>query len=292
MLDQSMLLALTAVMIYGSTQVLAKVTVRSLSAVSMVAINFVVSVPIYLVFLIATLTVVDRSVLRFEYILYAIIGAATARGGYYIYLEALEKGAVSMVGSITAAFPAITAMLAVLLLGESVTPINGLGIALIIASMVALSFMHGDSYKGSGFSSAALVLSVVVLVIWGVGGVFIKLALSNIPLVAYLGVYPFILPPIAFAYLRHKQASKDAFFPKWTVPVVFAIMVVELWQLAYFAETGAVSKGAASIVYPVVSAYPIITIAGARLVLKEHMSRIEWALILAVVLGILLTSVV
>lgn len=292
MQDQSMLLALTAVMIYGSTQILAKVTVKSLSAVSMVAVNFVVSVPVYLVFLVATLIVVDSSVLRPEYVLYAVIGAATARGGYYIYLEALEKGTVSMVGSITAAFPAITAMLAVVFLDESVSLINGIGIALIIASMIALSLVHGDSSKGSAFSRTALALSIAVLVIWGVGGVFIKLALSNIPLIAYLGVYPFILPPIAFAYLRHKRATKEVFFPKWTVPVVFAIMVVELWQLAYFAETGAVSKGAVAIVYPVVSAYPVITIAGARLVLKEHMSRIEWVLILSVVLGILLTSVV
>lgn len=292
MLDESILLALTAVLIYGSTQVLAKVTVQSLSAVSMVAINFAVSMPIYLVFLAATLTVVDRSALRPEFILYSVIGAATARGGYYIYLEALERGAVTMVGSITAAFPAITALLAVTLLGESVQPVNGLGIMLIIGSMVALSFVHGESSKGSGFSRAALALSASVLIIWGVGGVFIKLALSHIPLVAYLAVYPFILPPIAFAYLRHKRATREAFFPKWAVPVVFAVMVVELWQLAYFAETGAVSKGAASIVYPVVSAYPIITIAGARLFTKERMSRIEWVLILTVVLGIMLTSVV
>jgi len=292
MLDESIVLALMAVAIYGSTQVLAKVTVQSLNAVSMVAINFAVSVPIYLVFLAATLTIVDRSVLKPEFILYSVIGAATARGGYYIYLEALEKGAVTMVGSITAAFPAITALLAITFLGESVQPVNGLGIALIIGSMVALSFVHGDSSKGSGFSRAALVLSVAVLVIWGVGGVFIKLALSHIPLVAYLAVYPFILPPIALAYLRHKRATREIFFPKWTVPVVFAIMVVELWQLAYFAETGAVSRGAASIVYPVVSAYPIITIAGARLFIRERMSRVEWVLILAVVVGILLTSAV
>jgi uncharacterized membrane protein len=290
MLDISVALALCSLLIYGLTQVLAKATVKSVSATSMVAINFLVTIPIYLVFLAGTLLFVDRSVLRPEYILYALIGASTARGGYYIYLAALEKGSVTMVGSITAAYPAITATLAVIVLSEPLELLNGVGIVVIIVSMVALSYVHGGHSGIIGFSRLALLLSLTTFVLWGVGGVFIKLALMHMPLIAYLSVYPFILPPLAFVFLRHERATRAEVFPRWCVPVMAAAAVAILWQLAYFAETGAVSQGAASIVFPLISAYPIVTILGARLLLYETLTRTDMILLASVMAGIVLTA--
>jgi len=65
-----------------------------------------------------------------------------------------------------------------------------------------------------------------------------------------------------------------------------------LWQLGYFAETAALSRGAASIVFPLISSYPVVTIAAAHVTLGERLSRIEWLLLFAVVAGIVLTSLV
>ena len=60
--------------------------------------------------------------------------------------------------------------------------------------------------------------------------------------------------------------------------------------MGYFAETAAVSEGAASIVYPLISAYPVVTIVTAHFVLRERVSRRDWAILLAVLLGIVLAS--
>jgi len=103
-------------------------------------------------------------------------------------------------------------------------------------------------------------------------------------------VYPFILPPLAFIFLKHEEATKAEVLPKWSVPVMAAAAVAMLWQLAYFAETGAVSQGAASIVFPLISAYPIVTILGARMVLKETLTQKDLLLLAAVLAGIVLTS--
>ena len=291
MADSSILLALSALAIYGMTQVIAKAAVGSSNATSMVALNFLVSVPVYVFIFISAVLLWGEYFDHLEYVLYGLIGASTARGGYYIYLEALEKGSVSMVGSITAAFPAITAVLAVTLLGEDLDPIRALGITTVIGSMIALSYSHGKSANHHGFSKSALMLSIATLLIWGFGGIFIKLALDGLPLIGYLGLYVFILPPIAFAYLRHKGAGWSVMIPRWTVPVIGAIVVAELWQLAYFSETSAISVGAASIVFPLISAYPVVTIVGARIFLKERLSRTDWIILAFVVLGILLISV-
>lgn len=290
MLDSSIAFALCALAIYGLTQVIAKFAVSSLNAESMVAMNFLASIPVYVFILAGALVLWGEYLDHLEYVFYALVGASTARGGYYIYLEALEKGDVSIVGSITAAFPAITAVLAVVLLGERLNVVSAAGIAMIISSMVVLSYSHGNGKGGARLSRSSLVLSLATLVIWGVGGVFIKLALDGLPLIAYLGVYPLILPPIAFAYLRHRRATWRVFLPRWTVPIILAIVVAELWQLAYFAETSAISVGSASIVFPLISAYPIVTILGARMFLKERMSHLDMILILAVVTGIVMTS--
>jgi drug/metabolite transporter (DMT)-like permease len=290
MLETSVLLALCSLIIYGLTQVISKKVVGSISATSMVAVNLWVTFPIYAVFLAGAFLTLDVIGLPLEYIVYGLIGAVTARGGYYLFLESLEKGSVTMVGSITAAFPAITAALAVTLLGESLSAVNALGVVTIIGSMVALSYSHGDSSEVSEFPRAALMLSIAVLLIWGFGGIFIKLALTELPLIAYLGLYVFILPPLAFAYLRHRRATRSVVFPKWALPVIGAAIVAELWQLGYFAETAAVSEGAASIVYPLISAYPVVTIVTAHFVLRERVSRRDWAILLAVLLGIVLAS--
>ena len=288
--DISIVLALCSLTIYGLTQVVAKAVVRNLDPASMVAVNFLISIPIYVFLFACAIIFWGEYVQHPEYVLYGLIGAATARGGYYIYLEALEKGAVSMVGSITAAFPAITAMLAVTLLGEHVSFVNGAGITIIIGSMIALSYSHGRSIEGTALSRASLLLSIATLLLWGVGGVFIKLSLDVLPQIAYLGLYPFILPPIAFSYLRHKGVTRAVLMLKWTVPVIGAIVVTELWQLAYFAETAAVSEGSAAIVFPLISAYPVLTILGARMTIRERLSTRDWVLLAAVILGIVLTS--
>jgi len=291
MVDSSILLALCSLVIYGFIQVIAKAAVGSLDSTRMVALNFLVSIPIYVFLFVCAVVIWGGYLDNLEYVFYGLIGASTARGGYYIYLEALERGAVSMVGSITAAFPAITAVLAVTMLGERLGVVNSIGITIIICSMIALSLLQGRSAENAGLSRISLVLSVVTLLIWGFGGIFIKMALDGLPLVGYLGLYVFVLPPIAFAFLRHKGATMRVLIPRWTIPVIGAIVVAELWQLGYFAETSAISVGAASVVFPLISAYPIVTILGARIFLKESLTRLEWTVLMTVVFGIVLTSI-
>ena len=291
MIEESVAFALCSLLIYGLDQVIAKATVGSLAATSMISINVLVSLPMYIFIFAGAVLLWGDYLEHLEYVIYGLIGAATARGGYFIYLEALERGSVSLVGSITAAYPAVTATLAVTFLGEDLGPIRAAGIVVVIASMVALSFSHGRTEEGEvGFSRSSLLLSLATFVIWGVGGIFIKMALDVLPLIGYLGLYVFVLPSVAFVYLRYKRATLRVMFPKWAVPVMGAIVVAQLWQLGYFAETAAVSRGAASVVFPLISAYPVATILGARVFLKERLSPLDWLILSSVILGIVMIS--
>ena len=53
----------------------------SVTAVSMMVINFMVVLPIYSVFFVGILLFVDLGSIRLEYILYGLVGVCTARGG-------------------------------------------------------------------------------------------------------------------------------------------------------------------------------------------------------------------
>lgn len=173
------LLALSAVILYGASQVIGKLAIDSLAAPTMVAVNFLVSMPVYLLFFLCFLLSLGSFRVGFEYIIFGLVAALLGRAGYYTYLEALERGPVMIVGSVTAAYPAIITILAITLLGESLTTIQGVGVSIVIISMIGLSFSHSVSKGGTIFSRLSLILSILTLVLWGVWGIFVKLALKD-----------------------------------------------------------------------------------------------------------------
>jgi len=70
------------------------------------------------------------------------------------------------------------------------------------------------------------------------------------------------------------------------------VISIELEQMGFYNETLAVSTGPASLVFPVIAAYPVVAIVIAYGFLKERISLKEALLILAVVTGIILVSTV
>ncbi|HIH00628.1 TPA: hypothetical protein HA259_00845, partial [Thermoplasmata archaeon] len=102
MIEPSVALALCALMIYGLDQVIAKATVGSLKATSMVALNVLVSLPIYLFIFVGAILLWGEYIDHLEYVVYGLVGASTARGGDFIYPEAPGRGPRSTVGHATA----------------------------------------------------------------------------------------------------------------------------------------------------------------------------------------------
>ena len=284
------LLALSAAVLYGISQAIGKLAIDSLTAPSMVAVNFLVSMPIYILFLFCFLLSLGSFRIGSEYIIFGLVAALLGRAGYYTYLEALERGPVMIVGSITAAYPAIIAVLAITLLGESWTSVQAAGVSLVIVSMIGLSFSHGSSKGSTGFTRLSLILSIVTLILWGVWGIFVKLALRELPIVFYLGLYSLVLPPLFYTYIRYKRIPRKQILPKWSLPVIIAVIAVLIGQLALLADTAAVSIGEAAVVFPLIASYPIVMILLAFAFLKERLSRRDISLVFAVIIGIILIS--
>ncbi|MEM4262989.1 MAG: EamA family transporter, partial [Thermoplasmata archaeon] len=69
-----------------------------------------------------------------------------------------------------------------------------------------------------------------------------------------------------------------------------AIISIEIEQLGFFSETYSVSLGQASLVFPIVASFPIITVILAFGLLKERLSKIEWLMVFMVIIGLILVS--
>ena len=71
--------------------------------------------------------------------LIAVIAGVLGGGGYIFFMKALETGKASIVIPLTALYPAVTVVLALLLLGEKLSTVQAVGITLAIIAAVLLS---------------------------------------------------------------------------------------------------------------------------------------------------------
>lgn len=110
-----------------------------------------------------------------------------------------------------------------------------------------------------------LIFAIVALVLWGVWGLFPKLATnylspSSVMIFSALGSIPVIIAMLIFLNFRPDIHSKG---------VTFAILSGLLGTLGTIPFLYAISKGKASVIVPMTSLYPLVTIGLALLILKE-----------------------
>jgi len=69
----------------------------------------------------------------------ALLAGVFSSSGYIFFVKALEKGEASIVLPLTAMYPAITVVLALILLGEKINVYQAIGIVLALIAVVLLS---------------------------------------------------------------------------------------------------------------------------------------------------------
>ena len=133
--DVVLFLILTA-FLWGATPVLEKIglgKVDPLTGVTIRSIAVTLALIVYLVF-----TGRMRQIFQVDakaWVIFSITGLMAGLFGMITYFIALKRGATSQVVPIAAAYPLITAILSVLILGERVTPLRLAGTVLIVAGI-------------------------------------------------------------------------------------------------------------------------------------------------------------
>lgn len=292
MIEYWILLALVALFLYGISQVVNKSSLNSISAANYIFISAVATTPMYLFLMIGYIYKSGGWQGGFSYTIFGLLSVSFGLTGYYTFLEALKAGPVSIVGSITAAYPVMTVIVAITLLNETLTLIQGMGVTIILIGIVALSYSSESDRRISGLSRRCLIFSLVTFFLWGLWTIFIKVSLEDLDVTAYLGLYIFATPIISSFYLYYRKSHGENIVPNWSIGLKLAIIAICVGQIAFFCEVYAADTGPASIVFPLVAAYPVLTILFALAFLREKISHLGLIFVMMVIIGIMLVSTV
>jgi uncharacterized membrane protein len=201
-------------------------------------------------------------------LLLALIGGVVSCLGNVAYYSALTRGGtVATVVSLTALYPLVTILLAVLVLRERLNPVQLAGVVL---SFVAIWLFNIQSDRG--LLSRTLVYAVLPIVLWGLSGFLQKVATNHLSAEAATLVYLGAFAPVG-VFLALRQTWPGAIAPRtWAVVLALGFFLA----LGNFAILAAFARsGKAAIITPLSSLYPIISVPIAVLLLREKVGTRE-----------------
>jgi uncharacterized membrane protein len=185
----------------------------------------------------------------------AIIGL-TGAGGQMILFHAVHTGPTYLIFPLIALSPVVTIALSIGWLGERVTWVGGLGIALALAALPLFDYTPGAALGGHGV--AWFFYSLVILVAWGVQAFFMKLAnqtMSAESIFFYMAIMGLALVPIALVMTEFSRPINYGLDGPWLAAITQILNSVGALTLVY-----AFRYGRAIVVSPLTNAgAPLIT---------------------------------
>jgi len=209
--------------------------------------------------------------------------------GYLCFFESLMEGQVAIAGTISAAYPALAVLGAVLILAEKLTWVQGIGVIAIIVGIVALSYEPNPGSK-TAMSKKTLAYALLAFAFWGLWSFTSKVAVDRIGagnLFAFYAASALITPSLYILLRReHLEHQRPALRPRTAWILGGAGLAVNV--AGAYAFSFALQTGSASLVVPISSAYPVVTVLLAIVLLKEHIHRIHIAPLAIVIVGLVM----
>jgi drug/metabolite transporter (DMT)-like permease len=216
----------------------------------------------------------------------AVAAAALSGAAYITYYEALKHGKVSIVGTVAGAYAPWTILLAILFLGESMTYGEGAGVALVVGGMLLFTYNPGNG-NGKRMELLGIIFAACSLFFWGTSATVAKGAIDVIGDTNFIGVYAVVCPAMWAGYWLVTTKGKFE-MPKAD------LRILELSML--FLTAGGITmylafaNGNVSIVSPITNLYPVLTIAAAKVRLKESLTARQYAALAMLLVAIPLFS--
>lgn len=203
--------------------------------------------------------------------------------GNIAYYDVLNRGAkASMVVPLTALYPLVTVLLAMVVLKEHLNLIQGLGLALSLAAIYLFNVQ-----QDRGLFSAWLLLALIPIALWGMAGLLQKLATNYISGEAATFWFLLAFVPVAAGILVLAQWPAVNSGKTWllVMSLGFTFALGNLALLAAFA-----SNGKASIIAPLAGLYPLVSIPIAIVALHESIGWREGLGILLALISVIALS--
>jgi drug/metabolite transporter (DMT)-like permease len=214
----------------------------------------------------------------------AICGAV----GGALWFRAMEAGNASVVSGFTASYPVITLAGAVILLGENIVPLQLVSVALLVSSVSVLGSSGRSERTGS--SGSWVPAMAVTVILWGLWGVFEKLAIEEVGFAGNAGVYVVVATPIFLLLARRRDGPNGVDMGWDRAGVRSAQAPLIAFAIAGITTYLAVGLGPLAIVVPVTTAYPLVAILFRRIWRSERLTRAQGVAVGLALVGALLVS--
>jgi uncharacterized membrane protein len=215
----------------------------------------------------------------------AIIGLLGA-GGQMLLFHAVHVGPTYLIFPIIALSPVVTIALSLLLLGERVSRLGALGIALALLALPTFDYAPGGATDGHGV--AWFFYALIILAAWGAQAFYMKLAnrtMSAEVIFLYMTITGLLLIPLALWMTDFTQPINYGWSGPWLAAFTQILNSIGALTLVY-----AFRYGKAIIVAPLTNAgAPLITAVIALLILGMVPQPLKLAgIVLACIAAVLL----
>lgn len=201
--------------------------------------------------------------------------------------EGIRVGNASLVGTIGAAFAALTVVLSVIFLNDKLSLLQTFSIVIIFIGLILSSLKLKSLNFKSIFADKGVPYGLVAMVLWGIYFTFIRIPIREVgwfwpSYLAMLGV------PIIWVYMFIKKIKLEK-LPNLRI-TFFSFLNAVLLTGATFSYNFAVMSGQTSIVAPIAGSYPVLFVILSRFVFKDKLTKQQIGGILVTLLGIVALS--
>jgi drug/metabolite transporter (DMT)-like permease len=187
---------------------------------------------------------------------YGLLIGLTGAGGQLLLFQALTMGPAYLIFPIVSISPAITVLMAMVLLRERIRPLAAVGLVAALAAIVLFSITSADS---DGSTGPWLLLAVLICVAWGVQAYFMRktatIGVNEATTFGWMTISGLALIPVAIISMGGIPTGFG-----WQAPALTAVTQLLNAVGALFLVM-ALSRGKATIVAPTTNALaPALTI--------------------------------
>lgn len=208
--------------------------------------------------------------------------------GWLLYFQSIVFGPIAIVGTLSAAYPALTILFARFFLQENLAPHQYLGVALVIGGCIGLSYAPSPADGPRVIGRRWIPLAFGALLIWGCSSTLVKAAYrlpgSDEVNVMVFNVIGASLTLGVYGVARGWKGGHDR--REWTRSLVPMGMLAG-GDIGFIVAT---RYGPVSLTTPLSGAYPIITVLFARFVLHETITRSQAICIASILTGMALAA--
>ena len=203
---------------------------------------------------------------------------------WIFYFESIVVGPITIVGTLSAAYPALTVLFARIFLSEKLQLIQYCAIALVIAGCLGLSYAPPDP-SAKTTKKRWIPFAASALILWGVAQTIVKwsygLPSSSEVNMALFNTFGGILTLGVYGVLKGRKGVHSA--REWTK----SFLPMGMMAGGDLAVIIASRNGPISLVTPISGAYPVVTLIFAALILRERITLFQIISVTMIIVGIM-----